>query len=202
MSFQQWFGPHFDAVHLSRRPYKNVNAHNSSGVLCGSMNAASIGSNVDQIMPFDSQVRNGLFMLLLSLVLGCSHTPPVSPTSLASVSSAPLTTVVKVHDGDTITVLSQNTSQRLRLAGIDCPKSDQPYGAEATDTTKSLALDIEVLVTPVTTDRFGRTVAEVTLQDGRSLAHELVKAGACWWFRKYAPHDMELKRLEIEARKQ
>ena len=55
---------------------------------------------------------------------------------------------------------------------------------------------------PITTDRFGRTVAEVTLQDGRSLSHELVKAGACWWFRKYAPNDVELKHLEIEARKQ
>src|SRR5262245_40460357 len=100
-------------------------------------------------MDFASQVRKSLLTLPLSFVLGCSHTPPVSPTSLAPVSSAPLTTVVKVHDGDTITVLSHNTSQRLRLAGIDCPESDQPYGAEATDTTKSLALDIEVLVTPV-----------------------------------------------------
>lgn len=156
-------------------------------------------------MPFDTQVRNGLFPLLLSLLLGCSHTPPVSPTSLAPVapvSLVPITSVVKVHDGDTITVLSQNISQRLRLVGIDCPESDQPYGAEATETTKTLALNIEVTVTPVTTDRFGRTVAEVTLQDGRSLSHELVKVGACWWFRKYAPNDVELKRLETEARTQ
>src|SRR5262249_52434586 len=153
-------------------------------------------------MHFASRVRHGLFTFLLSLVLGCSYTPPVSPPLLAPVSAAPLTTVVKVHDGDTITVLSQNTSQRLRLAGIDRPESDQPYGAETTDTTKSLALDIAVMVTPVTTDRFGRTVAEVTLQDGRSLAHELVKGGACWWFCKYAPHDVVLKQLESEARKQ
>lgn len=153
-------------------------------------------------MHFDSVVRNGLFTLLLSLFLGCSHTAPAPPIPLASVPHVPLTSVVKVHDGDTITVLSQNTSQRLRLAGIDCPESDQPYGAEATETTKTLALNIEVTVTPITTDRFGRTVAEVTLQDGRSLAHELVKTGACWWFRKYAPNDVELKRLEIEARKQ
>jgi len=149
-----------------------------------------------------------ILSFLLPLILDCSHTSPVSPTSLAPVSPVapisplPPTSVVKVDDVDTIIVLTQNVSQRLRLAGIDCPESDQPYGAEATDTTKSLALDIEVLITPVTTDRFERTVAEVTLQDGRSLAHELVKAGACWWFRKYAPHDVELKRLELEARKQ
>jgi endonuclease YncB( thermonuclease family) len=107
--------------------------------------------------------------------------------------------VVKVHDGDTIIVLVQNTSQRLRLAGIDCPESDQPYGTEATETTKALALNREVTVTPTTTDRYGRIVAEVTLQDGRSLSHELVKVGACWWYRKYAANDVELKRLETEA---
>ena len=51
-----------------------------------------------------------------------------------------------------------------------------------------------------TTDRYGRTVADVTLQDGRSLTHELIKSGACWWFRKYAPGDTVLEGLEREAR--
>ena len=57
-------------------------------------------------------------------------------------------------------------------------------------------------VIPITTDRFGRTVANVNLQDGRSLSHELVKVGAFWWFRKYAANDVELKQLEREARTQ
>jgi micrococcal nuclease len=153
-------------------------------------------------MHFDSRVRNGLFTLLLSLFLGCSHTAPIPPPPQASVTPAPLTSVVKVHDGDTLTVVFHGTSQRVRLAGIDCPESDQPYGAEATEIAKTLALNREVTVTPITTDRYGRTVAEVTLQDGRSLNRELVKAGACWWFRKYAPNDVELKRLEREARTQ
>jgi endonuclease YncB( thermonuclease family) len=49
-------------------------------------------------------------------------------------------------------------------------------------------------------DRYGRTVADVILPDGRNLNHELVKAGYAWWYRKYAPHDRELERLEEEAR--
>ena len=150
----------------------------------------------------DSVVRIGLFTLLLSLFLGCSQPAPIPPTPPVAAPPAPLTSVVKVHDGDTITVLSQNTSQRLRLAGIDCPESDQRYGTEATEATKTLSLNREVTVTPVTTDRYGRIVAEVTLQDGRSLSHELVKVGACWWFRKYAANNAELKRLETEARTQ
>jgi micrococcal nuclease len=99
-------------------------------------------------------------------------------------------------------VVSHGASQRVRLAGIDCPESDQPYGAEATEAIKVLALNKDVTVSPFTTDRYGRTVADVTLQDGRSLTHELVKSGACWWYRKYAPRDVELKRLETEARTQ
>jgi micrococcal nuclease len=148
-----------------------------------------------------SVVKTTVFALLLALLLGCSHPAPVAPP-LASVAPTPPTSVVKVHDGDTLTVVSHGTSQRVRLAGIDCPESDQPYGAEATEVTKVLALDREVTVTPFTTDRYGRTVADVTLQDGRSLTHELVKSGACWWYRKYAPGDMVLKRLEMEARKE
>ena len=53
---------------------------------------------------------------------------------------------------------------------------------------------------PVTTDRYGRTVATVSLPDGRNLNQELVRYGACWWFRKYAPKDKVLKELEESAR--
>ena len=38
------------------------------------------------------------------------------------------------------------------------------------------------------------------LPDGTNVNHELVKAGWCWWCRKYAPGDTELERLEAEAR--
>jgi endonuclease YncB( thermonuclease family) len=88
--------------------------------------------------------------------------------------------------------------ETVRLAGIDCPESDQLDAAEA---TKILALNKrEVTVTPFTTDRDGRTVADVTLQGGRSLTHELVKQGWCWWYRKYAPLNTELEQLEQSAR--
>ncbi len=43
-------------------------------------------------------------------------------------------------------------------------------------------------------------MGEVLLPDGRSLNHELVKAGFAWWYRKYAPEDDTLKQLEEEAR--
>ena len=38
------------------------------------------------------------------------------------------------------------------------------------------------------------------LSDGMNLNQELVKKGWCWWYRKYAPGNTELERLEREAR--
>ena len=46
----------------------------------------------------------------------------------------------------------------------------------------------------------GRTIAEVLLPDGMNFNQELVKQGGGWWYRKYAPVDAVLEKLEKEAR--
>ncbi len=48
-------------------------------------------------------------------------------------------------------------------------------------------------------DRYGRTVGVVLLPDGRSLNHELVRAGLAWMYRRYTD-DQSLSDLEEEAR--
>jgi len=40
----------------------------------------------------------------------------------------------------------------------------------------------------------------VILPDGMNLNQELVKQGWCWWYRKYAPGNVTLEKLEAEAR--
>ena len=108
--------------------------------------------------------------------------------------------VVRVADGDTITVLQKRTQVHVRLDGIDCPEKGQAYGSRAKAFTSDLVFGQVVTVWPRNKDRYGRTVAEIVLADGRDVNHELVRAGFAWWFRKYAPHDAELARLEAEAR--
>jgi len=49
------------------------------------------------------------------------------------------------------------------------------------------------------TDRYGRTVADVILPDGRVLNRELVAAGLAWWYRRYSK-DENLGQLEAAAR--
>jgi hypothetical protein len=58
----------------------------------------------------------------------------------------------------------------------------------------------EVRVVVRDTDRYGRTVGEVILQDGRNLNHKLVRAGLAWWYRQYAANDRALESLAREAR--
>jgi micrococcal nuclease len=70
--------------------------------------------------------------------------------------------VVGVSDGDTITVLYGNRPLKVRLEGIDCPESGQAFGAAAKLYTSDLVFGKTVTVEPRTTDRYGRTVADVT----------------------------------------
>jgi micrococcal nuclease len=109
--------------------------------------------------------------------------------------------VVGVSDGDTLTVLrADRTPVKVRLYGIDAPETGQDFGSRAKHAGSDLAFGKVVTVRPVDTDRYGRTVAEVILPDGRSLNREMVRQGMAWWFRKYAPADRDLSALEAEAR--
>jgi len=109
--------------------------------------------------------------------------------------------VVGVIDGDTIDVLHNGKAERIRLHGIDCPERNQPFGYAAKKEVTFLIFGKEVTVKAMDVDSHGRTVGEVTLTDRRSLNKELVRLGYAWWYRKYAPRDVELARLEEEARK-
>jgi micrococcal nuclease len=49
-------------------------------------------------------------------------------------------------------------------------------------------------------DRYKRVIGRVHLLSGNTLSRELVKAGMCWWYRKYAPDDETLSDMEDEAK--
>ena len=108
--------------------------------------------------------------------------------------------VIGVSDGDTVTVLRDKTPVKIRLNGIDCPETGQPFGSRAKEETSELVFGKSVRVIRRDTDRYGRTVADVYLSDGRMLNQELVRSGFSWWYRKYAPNDGTLSKLEDEAK--
>ncbi|MFH1023790.1 MAG: thermonuclease family protein [Planctomycetota bacterium] len=107
--------------------------------------------------------------------------------------------VVSVTDGDTLKVLNGKTVT-IRLNGIDCPEKAQAFGQKAKQFTSEMVFGKLVTVKEKGRDRYGRTIGEVILEDGRNLNRELVRAGMAWWYRQYAPKDAELEVLELEAR--
>lgn len=108
--------------------------------------------------------------------------------------------VVGVTDGDTLRVLHDGREERIRLHGVDAPEKTQPYSTRAKQLVSSLAFGKVVQVQALDTDRYGRTVARIVLEDGRDLGRELVREGLAWWYRQYAADDAELGALEQDAR--
>ena len=49
-------------------------------------------------------------------------------------------------------------------------------------------------------DKYQRLLGDVLLPDGTNVNHTLVKDGWRWWYRKYAPLNTELEKLEKDAR--
>jgi micrococcal nuclease len=78
-----------------------------------------------------------------------------------------------VIDGDTIDI----SGTRIRLAGIDAPEMDQPYGKKAKWTLVNLCKGHTVLAVFDEEQSHGRTVATCYLPDGRDLSAEMVKVG-------------------------
>ena len=81
--------------------------------------------------------------------------------------------VVSITDGDTIRVMHNGVSERIRLWGIDCPESKQAFGTRAKQFTGDLAFGQTVTVKVRDIDRYKRTVAEIILPDGRNLNREI-----------------------------
>ncbi len=107
--------------------------------------------------------------------------------------------VVGVHDGDTFTILHEGKAEKVRVNGIDCPELGQPFGKNAKQYASGLIFGRVVTVTVFGRDRYGRTIGDALLADGRCLSKELVRAGLAWQYRQYSK-DKDLAALEAEAR--
>lgn len=94
--------------------------------------------------------------------------------------------VVDVHDGDTITVLDAGNRQtKIRLAGIDAPELDQPYGNRSKKHLSNLVFGQIVDVDGGKLERYHRMIGKI-LVHGRDANLEQVRAGYAWHYTKYA----------------
>ena len=107
--------------------------------------------------------------------------------------------VIKISDGDTITLLLKgNQQKKLRLAEVDCPESGQAFGKNAKQFTSAQVFGKTVSFVETTTDRYGRSIAKVYYDDGKYLSKEIIKAGFGWWYFSYSK-DASLGKIQENA---
>jgi endonuclease YncB( thermonuclease family) len=106
--------------------------------------------------------------------------------------------LVRVKDGDSLVVKVQGVAMDFRLADIDAPERDQPYGRNAKQELASLASGGQLVLLPIDTDRYGRTVAQVW-SGTTHLNAEMVRRGAAWFYAEFA-RGKALYDVEQEAR--
>jgi endonuclease YncB( thermonuclease family) len=94
-------------------------------------------------------------------------------------------TVLSIGDGDTIRVRQAGKALTVRLACIDAPETAQtPYGLKSRQYLQQrLPIGREVSLDIKTTDRYGRSVAEVISEININLA--LVEDGQAFAYRQY-----------------
>jgi micrococcal nuclease len=120
-------------------------------------------------------------------------TPPVANNS--GEVAGDMATVTRVIDGDTIEVSINAQTHRLRYIGMDTPERGQPFFGEATEANARLVSGQSViLVKDVSeTDRYGRLLRYVYLQDGTFVNAELVRLG----YAQIATHPPDVRHQEL-----
>lgn len=105
--------------------------------------------------------------------------------------------IIKVYDGDTLTILHNGEKFKVRLYGIDAPESNQSYGKEATSHLLTLCpIGSNATLKIKDKDKYNRIVAIVFCNDIDVNAN-LVENGFAWAYKEYSN---VYTHLEIKAR--
>lgn len=109
--------------------------------------------------------------------------------------------IVKIYDGDTITVLNENgEKQKIRFYGIDAPEKTQDDGIKALKILNNvISVDDTVKVDIVSKDRYGRLVGKI-YKDDIYVNLYMLKNGGAWYYEEYAPNEIEFKKAFENAK--
>ena len=128
-------------------------------------------------------LQRSLALFVLTLVASASLS--AGRAALAAPAASYPATVLSVGDGDTLRVQAGGRSITIRLACIDAPETAQsPWGQQSRAyLLQRLPRGRQVSIQPHTTDRYGRTVAEVISDININLV--MVEDGQAFAYRRY-----------------
>lgn len=105
--------------------------------------------------------------------------------------------VIDIIDGDSLIILDATNKQfQIRLAEIDAPEHDQPYGHRAREELSYLTLGKDLRVEIQTIDKKGRNVGKVFAGEFY-VNGAMVATGAAWVYRQYSddPRLLETEKI-------
>ena len=109
--------------------------------------------------------------------------------------------VVRVIDGDSLTVDCGQGRLSVRIAGIDAPELSQaPWGDQAGQKLRQILSNRQVTLVIRETDRYRRQVGRIFL-DGHDIGLQMVQQGAAVVYRYYN-RDANYLKMEDQARKE
>jgi endonuclease YncB( thermonuclease family) len=106
--------------------------------------------------------------------------------------------VINIAEGDNMTVVIDKQWVRVRLAGIEAPETNQPFGMRSRQSLSDLCFWQQVVVTPKGKDQYGRMLAKVRCGDVDA-GTEQVKRGMAWVYDRYVK-DPSLNPIQEEAK--
>ena len=110
--------------------------------------------------------------------------PPQPPDGVGEQQPVLVGSVIKVTDGDTITVQLSSGPVSVRFHSIDAPEKDQPWGQEARAALAGRLDGQQVALEVESQDRYERLVADVYLGD-ENINAWLVQQGHACAYRDY-----------------
>ena len=107
--------------------------------------------------------------------------------------------VVRVSDGDTITILDEGKVQhKIRLNRIDAPEKSQAFGEASRKHLANMVANKVVKVEWAKKDKYGRILGEVFVGDVNANL-KMVQGGMAWHFKRF-DNTKEYALAENEAR--
>lgn len=136
----------------------------------------------------------------------------IAPTNVSAPKPTITYQVVRVVDGDTITVSQNGVNQTLRLIGLNTPETVDPrkpvecFGQEASAKAKELltgkTVTLEADPTQGELDKYNRLLRYVYLPDGRLYNKLMIEQGYAYEYTYNLPYkyQAQFKQAESEAR--
>ncbi len=117
-------------------------------------------------------------------------------TAASPLPNAPFSArVIRIHDGDTISISNGSRHMRVRFYGVDSPEYHQAHGKASARNLDRMIKGRTLRFVPKNRDKYNRIVAVPYLPNGACLLEAVVENGDAWVFDDFCLENALCSRL-------